>query len=108
VHLKKTKSNVISAETKQTLSPKQNNMQHPNVILGCDAKLIKIYFPNQKNNYEMQYATTKCHPRLLCQIDKNLFSKPKKIMKCNMQQPNVILGCYAKLIKICFPNQKTL
>ena len=39
VHLKKTKSNVVSAETKQTLLP--------NVIIGCYAKSMKICVPNQ-------------------------------------------------------------
>ena len=66
VHLKNTKSNVISAETKQTL-----------------------YYQRK------QYATTKCHHTLLCQIDESLFSKPKNIMQYNMQQPHVVLCCYA-------------
>ena len=62
VHLKKTKWNSISAETKQTLSRKQNNMQQPKVIKGCYAKSIKFVFQTKTfcnaicNNHMSYYA----------------------------------------------------
>jgi len=53
---------------------KTNNMQRPNVILGCHAKLIKICFPNlnimQCN--QMSYYT-------VMQIGKYLWYKPRQV-----------------------------
>ena len=61
---------------------KANNMQQPNVIIGCSAKPMKICSQNQN--------IMQC----------NIRPPNQNIMQCNMQQPHVpILLC--KLGNIC-------
>jgi len=67
VHLKKTKTNWISAETNQTLSPKQNNMRQSNVIVGCYAKLIKFVFQIKKKTCNA-ICNISCRTMLLCKL----------------------------------------